>query len=425
MLALVTPATAQDRLENLSAPDVFALADAARASGEVADALVLYDGLSRDPDIEIRTEARFRQGMLLSQLGRNAEAAVAFRAIIDEKPDATRVRLELARVLALVGDEGGARRALRQAQAAGLPPDVVAVVDQFAAALRSNKRAGGSFEVGFAPDSNINRATSARTLDTVIAPLTLSDDARARSGVGLQGSGQVYVRVPLTNRLSLVPRTSGRGQFHRHDEFNDVSASALVGLEWSIGRDRLTPSAGRTWRWYGGALYAETEMIAVNWLHPIGQRAQLTVAGSAALASYSRNPLQSGALFDLSVAGEYALTQRSGLGTSVGVTRQDARDPGYATTAGSLGAYAWRDTGRATLFINAGVRRTVGDARLFLFPERRQDWLLQLSVGATLRWLTVEGFAPVIRVGVERNASTVGLYDYSRFSTEFGIARAF
>lgn len=424
-LAAAIPAISQERLEDLSATDVFALAEAARATGETEDALALYDALSNDPDIEIRTEARFRKGMLLSQLGRNADAAVTFRAILDEKPDATRVRLELARVLALVGDEAGARRSLRQAQAAGLPADVATVVDQFAAALRSNRRAGGSFEIGFAPDSNINRATSARTLDTVIAPLTLSDDARAQSGVGLQGSGQVYARVPLTDRLSLVPRTSARGQFYRQDEFNDVSASALAGLEWSIGRDRLTPSAGRTWRWYGGPLYATTDTVALNWLHPIGQRAQFTVAGSAAHASYTRNPLQSGGLFDLSLSGEYALSRSGGVGGSIGVTRQDARDPGYATTAGTLGAYAWREAGRTTLFASATLRRTVGDARLFLFPERRKDWFVQLSAGATLRRFTVQGFAPVIRIGVERNVSTVGLYDYSRLTTDFGITRAF
>lgn len=425
VLSVSTGPIAAQEVQGLSATDVFAAAEQARTTGAADEALIFFEALEQDPDLEIRTEARFRKGMLLSQLGRNADAAVAFRAILDEKPDAARVRLELARVLALAGDEAGARRALRQAQAAGLPADVVPVVDQFAAALRSNRRAGGSFEFGFAPDSNINRATSARTLDTVIAPLTLSRDARAQSGVGLQASGQVYFRVPLTDLLSLVPRTSARGQIYRHDEFNDVSASALVGLEWSVGRDRLTPSAGRTWRRYGGQLYAATDTLALNWLHPIGQRAQMTVAGSAANASYKRNPLQSGGLYDVSITGEYALNQRSGVGGSVGVTRQDARDPGYATTAGALGAYAWRDAGRATLFVNAGVRRTVGDEQLILFPERRKDWLLQVAGGATIRWLTVQGFAPVVRVGLERNVSTIGLYDYKRFTTEFGIARAF
>src|SRR5690606_32036820 len=137
-----------------------------------------------------------------------------------------------------------------------------------------------------------------RTLDTVIAPLTLSDDARAQSGVGVQSSGQLFLRLPVADGLSLVPRSSARGQFYRHPEFNDTSASALIGLEWSIGRDHLSPAVGRTWRWYGGSLYAETNTVTLNWLHPIGQRAQLTVAGSAAHASYKRNPLQSGGLFD-------------------------------------------------------------------------------------------------------------------------------
>src|SRR5690606_41624939 len=121
-----------------------------------------YDGVSHDPDIEIRTVARFRKGMLLAQLGRNADAAVEFRALLDEKPDAARVRLELARVLAVLGDEAGARRALRQAQAAGLPADVVSVVDQVAAALRSDRRAGGSVQIGFAPVRQICR-TSGRS----------------------------------------------------------------------------------------------------------------------------------------------------------------------------------------------------------------------------------------------------------------------
>ena len=35
------------------------------------------------------------------------------------------------------------------------------------------------------------------------------------------------------------------------------------------------------------------------------------------------------------------------------------------------------------------------------------------------------GFAPLVRVSFERNASTIGLYDYSRLASEFGPARAF
>ncbi len=182
-LALTAPAqeqtTAATRMENLSVVEMFSLADRARAANRIDDAIGFYDALMHDPNPDIRAEARFRKGMMLANARRYREAAVAFRSVLDEKPDAARARLELARMLAAIGDERAARRELRQVQASGLPSDVAATVGQFDQILRSRKRVGGSFEVALAPDSNINRATQARLLDTIIAPVTLSDDARA------------------------------------------------------------------------------------------------------------------------------------------------------------------------------------------------------------------------------------------------------
>ncbi|MGG2319926.1 hypothetical protein, partial [Salmonella enterica] len=83
-------------------------------------------------------------------------------------------RLELAKVLAAMGREGAARRELRAAQAGGLPPDVARAVNQFAAALRSTRPFGGSVELGFSPSTNVNRATSSPTLNSVLGPLDLS-----------------------------------------------------------------------------------------------------------------------------------------------------------------------------------------------------------------------------------------------------------
>ncbi|WP_126174309.1 surface lipoprotein assembly modifier [Altericroceibacterium xinjiangense] len=422
---MAVEARAQQQLENLRATDLFALAAEAAAKGQSDDPLTLYNALSRDPDIEIRTEARFRKGQLLESLGRPADAALEYRAILDAKPDATRVRLELARMLVLLGDERGARRALRQAQAAELPPDTAALIDQFAASLRSRRPFGGSVQVGLAPDTNINRATSARTLETIIAPLTLSEDARGQSGVGLLAAGQAYARVSVAPDLSIVPRVSGRGAFYRESAFNDISGSALLGLEWQLGNDRLTPSAGRTWRWYGDNLLATTDTVTLTWIRPVNRRMQVIASGSAAYADYKQNRLQSGGLYDLSATLEYALDQRSGIGTTLSGTRQDAADPGYATTSGGFVLYGWREAGRTTVFATVGARRTAGDERLFLFLEPRREWLLQASAGATLRQFTWQGFAPTVRAGIERNVSNVGLYDYRRFNTEFGITRAF
>jgi tetratricopeptide (TPR) repeat protein len=429
MLACVAaPAHAQqqsERIGNLKATQVFALAAQAEGAGRSDDAETLYRALAHDPDIEIRSEARFRLGMMLSRLNRNRDAAIEFRALLDEKPDAARVRLELARVLATIGDEGAARRELRQAQAGGLPPQVAQVVDQFAQALRSRKPWGASVEFALVPDSNINRATDAKTLDTIIAPLDLSRDAREKAGLGARASGQVFARIPIATDLSILPRISGQGEFYREGEFNDVSASALIGLEWSPGRDRIRPSVGGTFRWYGGALYAGTATASLDWQHPLGRKAQLTTNVTIADTDYRQNDLQDGMLLNSSVSYERAFSARAGGSVTFSATRQTARDPGYANAGGGASLLFWREMGRTTAYANAGVRRLESDARLFLFPERRRDWNFSLGLGATFRALQVQGFAPLVRFEYERNSSTVGLYDYRRTAATFGITRAF
>lgn len=419
------PAHAQSRSESVSAPDLFAIADRARTDGEVDKAIVIYDALSKDPDDQVRAEARFRKGMMLAELRRYREAAMAFRAVLDEKPDAARVRLELANVLARMGDEPGARRELRQAGAVGLPPDVAATVQQFAVALRSSRRLGGSVEVALAPDSNVNRATNQRVLDTVIAPLTLSRDARAQSGLGVKLTGSGFARLAIAANLDLVPRVAAVANLYRAGRFDDISAQALLGLEWRRGLDRWSPSIGAAQRWYGGKPYAVSRTIGLNWLHPVGPRSQWLFGANASKVDYRTNDLQDGSLFSGSATYDRALNRRTGISTSLSATRQTARDPGYATWTLGVSSLVWREVGKSTFVATLGASLLDGDKALFLFPEKRSEWLIDLGTGVTLRQFAFRGFAPVLRVGYQRNFSTVALYDYSRVSGDIGLARAF
>jgi tetratricopeptide (TPR) repeat protein len=418
-------AAAQPAQAGLPATALFDMAQQAETGGRPEDAIVLYDALANDPDGEVRAEARFRKARLLGALGRYEEAAVTLRALLDEKPDAAAARLELARMLALAGHDGRARRELRQARASGLPPAVAVAVDQFAGALRSRKRLGGSLDVAVAPDTNINRATDARTLDTVIAPLVLSEDARARSGIGLKLGGQAFARIPAGRAISLVPRISARGDLYRDGRFNDVSASALVGLEWHRNRERLTVSLGQSRRWYGGSDYATTNAVTVNLLRPLGSVRQIEAGATIAQARFDDNPLQDGLIASLEAGYEQAFDARSGGRAAVSATRHAAEDPGYSTISGGVSLTAWREIWNSTMFLTAGLIRLEGDERLLLFPDRRREWLLQLGAGAALRRLTVRGVAPVLRARFERNSSSVGIYDFQRVVFEAGLTRAF
>jgi len=417
--------TAQVSKQSLSPAELFDFAAHAQSEGSFETAETAYRALASNPDLELRTEARFRLALMFAGQNRNTDAAVLLRQILDEKPDAARVRLELARILALMGDMSGAARELRQAQASGLPPEVARLVSIYTNALRSRKPYGASIEIALAPDSNINRATQSTTLDTIIAQFDLSEDAQAQSGIGLSLKGQAYFRTGIDKRSNLLVRISGDGDLYKKSQFNDISLGIQAGPEMRSGKDRISPSVGYSYRWYGNDPYADTVNVAVNVQHPMGNKAQATFNGSIGHSNNRRNDLQDGEIYAASLSYERAISAKTGAGLSVNAVRQDLLDPGYATSSGSVNIFAYRELGQTTVVGSLGYSHLEADKRLFLFPRRRIDDRYNVSLSSTFRQFTFKGFAPLLRLSYERNKSTVGIYDFDRVATEIGITRAF
>ena len=408
----------------LSAAELFDFAERAKSAGRSDEAEQALYALAKDPDIEIRTEARFRLGMMWVDSGKARPAALLFRQILDERPNATRVRLELANILVKLGDESSARRELRAVRSGALPPEVAQMVDRFSAALRARKPFGGSLQVAVASDSNINRATRSDTLGTIIGDFVLNDDAKARSGKGLSTDGQVYARLPLGNHAFLTS-LSGAAELYRKKDFDDITMAAKAGPELHLGSDRLNLSAGARRRWYGGDKLSTAFGAEADFTHPLAAIAQLRTSASAYRVTNHRNALESGWNLSSTLSGELALSQRSGGGVAVTGIRQLLHDPGYSTTSGQLTLFGYRELGKLTLTASASLARLEADRRLFLYPEKRKEWLRRGTLGATFRQLTYAGFAPTAQLTIERNRSSIEIYDYRRTAFEVGVTRAF
>jgi len=419
-VSAATPATL-----NLTAPQLFALADKAAAAGEDRVARAAYEALTADPSADTRNEARFRLAMLEGKRGNLTRAAVLLRQVVDERPDAARARLELAGLLDRMGDKDGAWREVRAAQAGGLPPSVARIVDRYSEALRAQRPFGASFEIALAPDSNINRATRSDTLGTVIGDFDISDEGKAKSGIGVALTGQAYRRFALGRDSALLARLGGSANLYGRHRFNDIAADLAAGPELGLGRGRVQFELGVTQRWFGQKPFMRSARVAATLSHPLGRRTLVRLRGSGALVDNQVNDLQDGKSFSGQVGIERALTPTMGVAATAALDRQSLKDPGYSTTGWRGGLTAWRDMGRATLSAGVELGRLHADERLLLFPQKREDRYSKLSVGATFRQLQFRGFAPVARVSIERNKSSVEFYDYRRTRTEIGVVRAF
>jgi len=444
-LALPAPLAAQEAAPckpgeacatNLSAADVFAIADRYIAAGRGEEAETLYEGLSHDPNADIRAEARFRLALLRESRGNRQGGIDMLRTLLDEKPDAGRVRLELARMLALQGDESGARRELRRAGAAGLPDDVARVVDQFALALRSSRPIGGSIEVAIAPDTNINRATDSDTVNTIFGPepAVLSPDAKAKSGIGLSLSGQAFWRADLSKRTAFLTRLSARADLYGESQFNDIVASVASGPEFQIGGARWRPAGIFTRRWFGGDRYSDSYGGSLNVMKPLNRVSQVEVEGTVLRNRYALNRYQNGTMIDVNAAYDRAFTPLFSGRIAARFNRQSAIDPSLATTSGSIEGVLSHQVAKQIVFIQASGSKLWSDAPgIFTAPNpdgsfdriTRRDTRYDLTLGVVLRQWTFRGLAPLIRISRSVNQSSVALYDFKRTRVEFALSREF
>lgn len=386
----------------------------------------IYAVLENNPDPDIRSEARFRHAKQLIQEKRSRDAAVLLRRILDDKPEAAGVRLELAHLLEEMGDSGAALRELRAAQAAGLPTAVARMVDRYSEALRASRPLGASFEVALAPDSNINHATRSDTLGTIFGDFDIDRKSKAKSGLGLSVRGQAFRRFQVGNsESSLLARVTGFGDLYRKSDFNDLALDFAVGPEFRLGRNQLNLEAGATQRWYGQKSFTRSARAALTWIRPLGSRTQLRMNSSASIIDNQSNDLQDGKGYSGQVSVERAMSTTAGAAVSLGLDRQSFKDPGYSTTGWRLSVLGWKDVGRVTFTASAEIGRLNADDRLVLFPDKRRDRYSRLTLGATFRQLTFRGFSPVTRFTIERNRSTVEFYDYKRTRAEFALIRSF
>jgi tetratricopeptide (TPR) repeat protein len=408
-----------------TAAQLFELAAQLEQQGDSKRAVEILALLESDPNPDVRNEARYRQALKMEANGRNREAAVLLRRVLDEKPDAAAARLKLATMLQKMGDEGAALRELRSLRTIDLPPTVARFVDRLSASLQATKPLGFQVEVAVAPDTNINRATRSDTLGTVLGDFTLDEESKARSGIGAAIRGMAQGRKSLSEKLSFVARASGEARLYRDKEFNDISLDLSVGPEFQLGKTRFTAEAGVVQQWYGMEPYQRGFRLAGSATRSVGPTSQIRVDAGYRTVDNRLNDLQDGHGLSVRVRYERALSTSTLISTSVGLDRFNARDDAYSTRFIGGGITAYREMGRMTL--SAGVEAGIlkADERLILLPDAREDRLIRFQLGSIFRQFTVSGFAPMMRIVVERNKSTVEYYDYKRRRTELGVVRAF
>jgi tetratricopeptide (TPR) repeat protein len=394
------------------------------AAGRLDEAQRALDALLRasphDPEV------LFLLGMVAEARGDLDGAIERFRAILVDQPGAARVRLELARAFFLKHDDGNAERQFQLALATRVPATVEANVDSYLAAIRARRSWSLSLSVSIAPDSNVNSATSASMVDIYGLPFVLSPDARSHSGAGLAVDTAGEWTPRLRDDVRLRAGYGLDAVLYGQDQFDDITARAYLGAQFTAGRWQVSPLVAETWRWYGGRIYYQGPGPRLEMTYLPAARLRLDASIETQWLTYDENAGQSGPLSTLSLAATYGLSPSSLAHGSVWVSRQQARDPAYAFVSTGLALGYLREFPKGfSASIEPSVAHTVYDRPLAAFGAARVDTTAQVTLSLLNRRIHFKGFAPRLSFTVEDNRSSLPIYSYSRRRMELSLTRQF
>ncbi|MFC4292520.1 surface lipoprotein assembly modifier [Sphingorhabdus arenilitoris] len=415
----------------LTGPQMLAAAEQLIQNKDFVNAKPLVDALGLAPEYQF--QHRFLKGFLAVETGDLEGAETMFRKILDDDPKQTRVRLELARVMMLRGKEGSASYHFRLAQQdKDLPEDIKQTVRGIRGILRNQRSWSVNLDLGIAPDTNINSATSAETVNINFGPfqlpLTLDENARKQSGIGQTAGLSAGLRLRANEKLALLIDGDARLVNYKGKVADDLQTQIAIGPELRIGESSsLSFQALGEQRWRGGER-ANTDFGARIGFQKIlneGQRIGLSIDGrntdSGFSPAYSGWQIGSNLTYER-VIGRAFIASASLFGRKDILDSQSFSNVSYG---GSLGI-----GGELPLGINAGLSASVSqalfDAPQFIYSsDARKDLRLFGRAYAGIRAFKMFGFSPSIEYNFSQIDSNYLLYESTRHRVNFKLARYF
>ncbi len=415
----------------LTPAQLLAMTEKMISDKQYAEARPLIAALRIAPGMAL--QARFLEGMIALETGDAKTATHEFREILVQEPGLTRVRLELARALIVSGDLSAADYHLKLAENDGeLPPDIARQVRLARNVIRSQRKWQFGFDLGIAPDTNINSATSAETVEANLGPtrlaLPLDPSAQAKSGTGITASMFGSLRLPVAKRAALAIDFDAGMVNYDGKQYDDYTVQLAAGPELRTDKETsLTLQGVGLMRWYGGMVSARQAGVKLGLQHEIGKSQRIGLqldvrhSDSDYGLGYTGWQISGSATYE-KVIGKSAIA-------SVSLYRRrdlmELESYASATTGLSLGIGAELPLG-INAGLSGGVARSTYDApQLFFSTEARKDWRYNARAYAGFRKIRVLGFSPSVEYQFQKTDTNYTLYQSTRHRVQFKLARYF
>jgi hypothetical protein len=365
-------------------------------------------------------------GVAYARAGRPQAAVDPLAKLVAKVPANAAFRLALARVLIAAGQDERARYHLEQVKGAGLPAAVQSRVQSQIDRLEKPKNWQGYMRFALIPESNAARRTQAETVNLGGLVFGLTPNARAQAANGVELSFGLAALPMITERTRARFGVDVQARLYDGRAPDDVVLRANAGLlRYDAAGRRFSSEFFATQRWLDNAIYTRSQGIGLSYSLPLGNRARVTFGAQHERVSYRQSAYdvrRTAANAQLFYAASTQLVLRAG-------ARLESRSSDYTLAAGvakgvSIGG-DYTFVGGLRMGVDLSYDHNAYDGIHPLFGTQRTDRKSTATVQFTNQSWNYRGFAPVLKIGVERQNSSIVLNSYRNVAASLGITRSF
>jgi outer membrane protein len=366
------------------------------------------------------------EAMILESQEDFSGAALQYRKILADRPDFTLAKVRLSKVLAAAGDDDAARFQLGQLIAAGVDDRMDGQLKSLLNGLDERRplKFGGFFSL--LPSTNINTGTDNSTVSLGGIPLSISDESRRKSGVGIIFGGNVVFQQRFQDKKTFLASASFVHRFYPALKTHATQADVSIGVaqEFQRGKASLSVIAGAEFaNAKQSSKYAGMRLDAA---HSIAPRWRMSNNFSLRHRWHEDNQLRTGYTFAWQSNIDFTTAPSRFYRLILGTEFQRSAAARYSYDEGTVGAGFYNEFAAGlTVYSEASASLRRYKAVSPGMTELRSDRLIAARVVITKRDFNIAGFAPRLAYSYTRNFSNSVFDDYQKHDIDLRLTKDF